>query len=123
MEEIGRIDLCDEKHMHGDIAERVSAMMPDEDALTALSELYKAFGDVTRLRILTALLEAELCVCDISETLDMTVSAISHQLRLLRQARLVKSRREGRTVYYALSDEHVVTMLAQGLRHITEKER
>lgn len=113
-------ETCLEHHVHDDAVRKVRALMPDEEKLAALSELYKIFGDVTRIRILASLHESEMCVCDIAEALGMSVSAISHQLRLLKQAKLVRSRREGKTVYYALSDSHVESMLMQGLEHISE---
>lgn len=91
-----------------------------ENMLFDLAELYKIFGDSTRIRILYALFEKELCVNDIAKSLDMTVSAVSHQLRILKTSRLVKSRREGKSAYYSLSDEHVKFILALGLEHINE---
>ena len=94
--------------------------MPKEEHLYDLAELFKIFGDSTRIRILYVLFEAEVCVCDIAEVLQMTQSAISHQLRLLKQAKLVKSRREGKTVYYSLADDHVRTIIGQGMEHIEE---
>ena len=94
--------------------------MPKEEHLYDLAELFKIFGDSTRIRILYVLFEAEVCVCDIAEVLKMTQSAISHQLRLLKQAKLVKSRRDGKTVYYSLADDHVRTIIDQGMEHIEE---
>ncbi|UWP61424.1 metalloregulator ArsR/SmtB family transcription factor [Ruminococcus gauvreauii] len=94
--------------------------MPAEDILYRLADLFKVFGDPTRIRILYKLSEQELCVCDIAEVLEMTQSAISHQLRILKQMSLVKFRREGKTVYYSLADDHVATILAQGLDHVEE---
>ena len=94
--------------------------MPEEEKLYDLAELFKIFGDTTRIRILYVLFEAEMCVCDIAEVLSMTQSAISHQLRLLKQAKLVKNRREGKTVYYSLADDHVRTIIDQGMEHIEE---
>ena len=85
-----------------------------------LAELFKVFGDTTRVKIISALFEAEMCVCDIAELLSMTQSAISHQLRVLRQARLVKHRKEGKVVFYSLDDEHIKTIFNQGLEHILE---
>ena len=92
----------------------------DDDTLYKLAELFKVFGDPTRIRILHSLLNQELCVQDIADTLSMTQSAISHQLRALKQSKLVKYRREGKTVFYSLADDHVVTILAQGMEHVTE---
>ncbi len=100
--------------------QRVGDAMPDEERLYDLAELFKVFGDTTRIRILYALFESELCVCDIAEILRMTQSAISHQLRVLKQARLVRSRREGKQIYYFLADEHVRTIIGQGMDHVNE---
>ena len=102
------------------LLERVVAEMPDEESLYDLAELFKVFGDTTRIRILYVLFESEMCVCDIAEILSMTQSAISHQLRVLKQARLVRSRREGKQIYYFLADDHVRTIIGQGMDHITE---
>ena len=99
---------------------RVLSEMPDEERLYDLAELFKVFGDTTRIRILYVLFEAEMCVCDIAEILNMTQSAISHQLRVLKQARLVRNRREGKQIYYSLADDHVRTIIGQGLDHIEE---
>ena len=101
--------------------ERVNGAMPVEERMDALAELFKVFGDTTRLRILYVLFGSEMCVCDIAELLSMTQSAISHQLRVLKQARLVRSRREGKQSYYFLADDHVRTILGQGMDHISEK--
>ena len=94
--------------------------MPNEEELFALADFYKIFGDSTRIRILFVLYETELCVCDIAQMLGMTVSAISHQLRILKQARLVKFRRAGKTVYYSLADDHIHAILGQGMEHVRE---
>lgn len=88
--------------------------------LSRLAELFKIFGDETRIRILYVLFEAEVCVCDLAKLLGMTQSAVSHQLRILKQARLIKSRRDGKTVFYSLADEHVRTLLSQGTEHLQE---
>ena len=88
--------------------------------LEQMAELFKTFGDPTRIRILSALARQEMCVCDIAELLGMSQSAISHQLRVLKQMELVKYRREGKTVFYSLADSHVSTILAQGLDHVCE---
>ncbi len=111
---------CDEIHHHEAALEEKRRAMPDEDDLYDLAELYKIFGDSTRVRILYALVAGETCVCDIAALLSMTLSAISHQLRILRTAKLVTCRREGRTVYYALADQHVERILCQGMEHIKE---
>ena len=94
--------------------------MPTEDQMYDLAELSKVFGDSTRIRILYVLFEADVCVCDIAEALNMTQSAISHQLRILKQAKLVSARREGKSVIYSLADDHVRTIIAQGQEHICE---
>ena len=94
--------------------------MPDEDLLYDLAELYKVFGDSTRIKILYVLFEAEMCVCDIAMLLNMTQSAISHQLRVLKQSKLVDYRKDGKTVFYSLADDHVKTIIGQGLDHISE---
>lgn len=96
------------------------AEMPSEDELSDLASLYKIFGDVTRLRILYSLANGERCVCDIAQSLDMSVSAISHQLRSLGQSNLVKKRRDGKTAYYSLADDHIHTIILMGLEHINE---
>lgn len=110
---------CDGNHPHN-MVEKVRQEMPDEDTLYDLSELFRIFGDSTRIRILYVLFEAEMCVCDIANLLGMTQSAISHQLRALKSARLVKGRREGKTVFYSLADDHVKTIIDQGLDHVAE---
>jgi len=102
------------------LCSRVLSEMPDEESLYDLAELFKVFGDTTRIRILYVLFEAEMCVCDIARILNMTQSAISHQLRVLKQARLVRNRREGKQIYYSLADDHVRTIIGQGMDHIEE---
>ena len=114
------VECCDIYHIHEDLLQAVNEKMPEEDKLYDLAELFKVFGDSTRIRILYVLFEAELCVCDIAQTLNMTQSAISHQLRILKQSKLVKNRREGKQVFYSLADDHVRTIIAQGREHIDE---
>lgn len=114
------LDCCDTIEVHRDLLEIVNRTMPDETELYDLAELFKVFGDSTRIRILFVLFEAEVCVCDIAEALGMTQSAISHQLRILKQSKLVKSRREGKSVFYSLADGHVRTIIAQGREHLEE---
>ena len=92
-----------------------------DDTLYQLADLFKVFGDPTRIRILSVLSKQELCVQDIADALSMTQSAISHQLRILKQSALVKFRREGKTIYYSLADDHVATIMAQGLEHVCER--
>lgn len=98
----------------------ISEGMPDIGKLYSLAELYKVFGDSTRIQILFVLLDREVCVCDLADTLGMTVSAVSHQLRVLKQAKLVKYRKTGKTVFYSLADDHVYTILRQGMDHVEE---
>ncbi len=121
MEENNKIERCDCTIIHKDVVNTVKASMPIEESLYDLAELFKVFGDTTRIRILYALFSSEMCVCDIAALLNMTQSAISHQLRVLKQARLVKFRREGKVVYYSLDDDHIKHVFDQGLNHVTEK--
>lgn len=111
---------CDCLVIHEDIVNRVKTVMPKEENLYDLAELFKVFGDTTRIKILWALSEAEMCVCDLAFLLNMTQSAISHQLRMLKQCRLVKNRKEGKIVFYALDDEHVRRIFNQGMVHVEE---
>ena len=120
MEDRYNVECCDFICTHEDVVKKVQQEMPDEDTLYDLSELFRIFGDSTRIRILYVLFEAEMCVCDIAALLGMTQSAISHQLRALKNARLVKARREGKTVFYSLADDHVKTIIDQGLEHVAE---
>ncbi|SCZ01877.1 ArsR/SmtB family transcription factor [Alkaliphilus peptidifermentans] len=116
-----KIDTCSCNIIHEDIVDKVRENMPQEENLYDLAELFKVFGDTTRIRILYALFVSEMCVCDIAALLSMTQSAISHQLRVLKQARLVKYRKEGKIVYYSLDDEHIKNIFDEGLVHIQEK--
>jgi len=111
---------CDHTEVHEDLLKIVNETMPDETTLYDLAELFKVFGDSTRIRILFVLFEAEVCVCDLAQALNMTQSAISHQLKILKQSKLVKSRREGKSIFYSLADDHVRTIIAQGCEHIEE---
>lgn len=113
-------ECCDSLCIHEELLQKVNAQMPEEEELYDLAELFKVFGDSTRIRILFVLFEAEVCVCDLAEALHMTQSAVSHQLKILKQAKLVNSRREGKSVFYSLADDHVRTMIGQGLEHIEE---
>lgn len=115
-----KIECCESTCVHKDLLNTVNEQMPEETVLYDLSELFKVFGDSTRIRILFVLFECEVCVCDLAEALNMTQSAISHQLKILKQSKLVKSRRDGKQVFYSLADEHVRTIIAQGIDHITE---
>lgn len=121
VDEIKRSDICKCAVIHEDIVESVMQAMPEEDKLYDLAEFFKVFGDTTRIRIICALFEAEMCVCDIAHTLSMSHSSISHQLRVLKAAKLVKPRRDGKTVYYSLDDDHVKTIFDQGLLHLSHK--
>ena len=114
------MERCEYMHVHEAIVNQVNQNMPDEEVLYDLAELFKIFGDSTRIKILYVLFESEMCVCDIAQLLGMTQSAISHQLRSLKQSRLVKARREGKTVFYSLADGHVRTILDQGMEHVAE---
>lgn len=121
MVEKNEFERCDCNVIHEDIVNAVKEKMPSEENLYDLAELFKVFGDTTRIRILWALAASEMCVCDIAVLLNMTQSAISHQLRVLKQARLVKYRKDGKVVYYSLDDAHVQQIFDQGLVHINEK--
>ncbi|MDY3906893.1 MAG: metalloregulator ArsR/SmtB family transcription factor [Lawsonibacter sp.] len=111
---------CEENLVHQDAVEQVRGLLPPDETLYDLAELFKIFGDSTRVKILYALLESELCVCDIAKLMEVSQSAVSHQLRVLKASKLVKFRREGKTVYYSLADEHVIRILSQGMEHILE---
>ena len=121
MKDLNKIESCNCSIIHEDIVNRVKDMIPKEETLYDLAELFKVFGDSTRIKILCVLFESEMCVCDMAALLGMTQSAISHQLRVLKSARLVKFRKEGKVVYYSLDDEHVKGIFNQGLSHITER--
>ena len=114
------IERCDFIHVHEDIVSKVYEEMPEDEILYDLAELFKIFGDSTRIKILYVLIGSEMCVCDIAQLLGMNQSAISHQLRVLKQSKLVKFRRDGKTVFYSLADAHVRTILNQGMEHIAE---
>lgn len=114
------VERCDLPCTHEDIIERVRAELPDEDTLYDLTELFRIFGDSTRVRILYLLFASEMCVCDMAALLGLTQSAVSHQLRALKNVRLVKARREGKTVFYSLADDHVKVIINQGLEHVRE---
>lgn len=111
---------CEAIEVHDELVQIVNTNMPEEEELYDLAELFKVFGDSTRIRILFVLFEAEVCVCDLAATLKMTQSAVSHQLRILKQNKLVKSRREGKSIFYSLADGHVRTIIDQGREHIEE---
>ena len=111
---------CETEEVHPDVVARVKRLLPEDEVLYDLAELFKIFGDSTRIKILYALLESELCVCDLAGVLGMTQSAVSHQLRVLKGSKLVKFRRDGKTVFYSLADDHVIRILNQGMEHVEE---
>ncbi|CAM4327903.1 ArsR family transcriptional regulator [Bacillus manliponensis] len=113
-------DVCCQKIIHEDVVEKVKRTIPVDDSLSQVAELFKVLGDRTRTRILHALFEAEMCVCDLSYLLGMTQSSVSHQLRVLKQAKLVKNRKEGKVVYYSLADDHVIRIFEQAFEHVNE---
>ena len=113
-------EQCECIHIHEDMKKHIEKEMPEEEKLYDLADFFKVFGDSTRIKILYVLLCSEMCVCDLAQILNMTQSAISHQLRMLKQMDLVKNRREGKTVFYSLADSHIVTILNQGMEHIEE---
>ena len=113
-------ECCEEHVIHKELLQKVNGKMPDEEEISDLSDLFKVFGDSTRLKILFVLFEAEVCVCDLAEILHMTQSAISHQLKVLKQSKLVTNRREGKSIFYSLADNHVRGIIAQGRDHIEE---
>ena len=117
---MAEIECCDTIEVHGELLKIVDETMPEETELYDLAELFKVFGDSTRIRILFVLFEAEVCVCDLAQALNMTQSAISHQLKILKQNKLVKSRREGKSIFYSLADDHVRTIISMGREHIEE---
>ncbi len=116
------LDRCDCNVIHEEVVNEVRGKMPDDDLLLDLADTFKLFSDSTRLKILYALMEAEMCVCDISVLLGMTKSSVSHQLRVLKQSNLVKYRKAGRVIYYSLADDHVKTICRQGMDHVTEDD-
>ena len=113
-------ESCEMLHHHEEVIKQVIGEMPQEEDLYDLADFFKVFADTTRIKILYVLLKQEMCVCDIAQTLEMTQSAISHQLRILKQMDLVKNRREGKTIYYSLADNHIAMILDMGLEHINE---
>lgn len=114
------VECCKAQHKHEELLDEVNARMPEEDKLYDLAELFKVFGDSTRIRILFVLFEEEMCVCDLASALNMTQSAVSHQLKILKQAKLVSGKREGKSVIYSLADSHVRSIIAQGIEHVEE---
>lgn len=115
-------EVCETRHVHKKKVGAVKNAMPDEDVIYDLAELFKVFGDSTRTKIISALFESELCVCDICAVLSMTKSAVSHQLRILRQTNIVKARRSGKEVFYSLDDEHIYQIYQTALKHLIEED-
>ena len=115
-----RIEQCAYIHVHEEIVKQVNEEIPDEEKLYDLADFFKVFADSTRIKILYVLLCSEMCVCDLAQILNMTQSAISHQLRILKQMDLVRNRREGKTIFYSLADDHIKEILNQGMEHINE---
>ena len=115
-----RIEQCAYIHVHEEIVKQVNKEIPDEEKLYDLADFFKVFADSTRIKILYVLLCSEMCVCDLAQILNMTQSAISHQLRILKQMDLVRNRREGKTIFYSLADDHIKSILNQGMEHINE---
>ena len=113
-------EFCQEETVHQNLIQKAAEQLPGEESLYDLAELFKVFGDSTRIKILYALLESEMCVCDMAQLLGLTQSAVSHQLRVLKANKLVRNRREGKTVFYALDDDHVRRILEMGMEHLIE---
>lgn len=116
-----QIESCEYIHVHEEIVSLVNEQMPEEDELYDLADFFKVFADSTRIKILYVLMCSEMCVCDLAQILNMTQSAISHQLRTLKQMNLVRNRRDGKTIFYSLADGHIKSILSQGLEHINEE--
>ncbi len=114
------VEVCSFLHVHEDLVKKVQDAIPDEEDLYSLADFFKVFADSTRIRILYVLLCSETCVCDIAQLLGMTQPAISHQLRILKQMNLVRARRDGKTIFYSLADDHIASILSQGMEHIKE---
>ena len=120
---MGQSETCsDVDVIHADIVDKIKKDFPSNQLINTLSDFFKIFGDTTRVKIMCALDKSEMCVGDISVLLDMTVSAVSHQLKILREASLVKTKRQGKIVFYSLADEHVQRIIECGIEHIIEKE-
>lgn len=120
MKNTDNIEKCSCTVIHDDVIQEVKSKLPKEEVLYDLAEFFKVFGDSTRIKIICALFESEMCVCDLAALFGMTQSAISHQLRTLKTSRLVRYRREGKVIYYSLDDEHIKHVFDEGLRHVTE---
>lgn len=114
------VERCEFLYVHQEVVNKVKQEMPQDETLYDLAELFKVFGDSTRIKILYALFEAELCVCDIAQLLNVSQTAVSHQLRVLKNNKLVKFRKEGKNVFYSLADDHVRRIINQGIEHVEE---
>ena len=114
------VERCEYMYVHQDVVNKVKQDMPQDETLYDLAELFKVFGDSTRIKILYALFEAELCVCDIAQLLSVSQTAVSHHLRVLKNNKLVKFRKEGKNVFYSLADDHVRRIIDQGIEHVEE---
>lgn len=122
MSENCEVELCQGHDVHEDKVSLVAERMPPEDEMADMAELFKVFGDSTRIKILYILWECELCVCDMAQLLRLTQPAVSYQLKVLKQAKLVKNRRDGKTIYYSLADEHVKTIIGMAKEHLEEEK-
>ena len=118
--ENNKLESCNCNIIHKDIVEKVKELIPNDEILYDLADLFKVFSDSTRIKILCALFQNELCVCDLAALLNMSQSAISHQLRVLKSSRLVKFRRDGKVIYYSLADDHVEHIFNEGFKHVIE---
>ncbi len=114
------VEVCSFLHVHEDLVKKVQDAIPDEEDLYSLADFFKVFADSTRIRILYVLLCSETCVCDIAQLLGMTPPALSNQLRILKQMNLVRARRDGKTIFSSLADDHTASILSQGMEHIKE---
>lgn len=114
------VESCEFICVHDELVKKVTDSLPQEEQLYDLADFFKVFADTTRIKILYVLFESEVCVCDLASLLGMTQSAISHQLRILKQSKLVKNRRDGKTIFYSLADDHIKSILGQGMEHINE---
>lgn len=116
-------NICDCNGIHDEIINRVKLKMIKDEVIEDIGQFFKVFGDGTRLKIMNALLHEEMCVCDIAKLLNMSQSSISHQLRVLRQSKIVKNRRDGKVMYYSLDDEHIRAILDQGIAHYSHHNK
>lgn len=117
----GSGEICEKKEIHPENISHAMEKMPEENLLYDLAEFFKTFGDSTRVRIVAALIGGEMCVCDLAAMLNMTVSAVSHQLRILRGAKIVRPKRQGKQIFYSIEDHHVGILYSVALEHIREE--